>query len=345
MAHSRGGPEDALGIGGVGIESTIYPHSITWNEMNLFQFTLYGLVYITCTDFLLYPADLLTTRLQADKFNTQKGSHAFRLAMNIIKRDGIFGLYRGFIPATIGSFPGQFSYYITYEWVNEQLLKYSNPSHGLLHGLMSHCISGLAAEAVSGLVYVPTDIISQRLQAQHGINFLYRKYQFKGTSDVVKHIFKYEGCKGLYRGYGPYLAVFGPGSAIWWSSYEVFKKLSFIGFKKLDKIIGMNSGKEVIQTLSHLVSGAFAGICSCLVTNPLDVARTRIQLLEATNIRESHLLKRGFFNLLFDIHQKEGWRGLYKGVKPRIFIKVPGSSIALLGYEWLKESSTIKMVT
>jgi hypothetical protein len=81
-------------------------------------------------------------------------------------------------------------------------------------GLIAQSVSGLAAEAIGALAYVPSDIVSQKLQMQTKYNFLYREYQYKGTIDVVKSILKLEGVKGLYRGYVPYMIVYGPGSAV-----------------------------------------------------------------------------------------------------------------------------------
>lgn len=45
------------------------PRIITWNELDGLSFSVYGTLYILITDLLLYPADLITTRLQADKVN------------------------------------------------------------------------------------------------------------------------------------------------------------------------------------------------------------------------------------------------------------------------------------
>ena len=77
------------------------------------------------------------------------------------------------------------------------------------------------------------------------------------------------------------------------------------------------------------------------MTNPLDVARTRLQLLEASNVQEQRTLQQGYLHLLRKIAVEEGLRGWYKGLKPRLYIKIPGSAITFLGYEWLKEWSLI----
>lgn len=41
--------------------------SLTWKDLDLRVYPLYATLYIAATDFILYPADLITTRLQNDK--------------------------------------------------------------------------------------------------------------------------------------------------------------------------------------------------------------------------------------------------------------------------------------
>jgi hypothetical protein len=58
-----------------------------------------------------------------------------------------------------GSFPGQATYFLTYETMQSL-----QNDHGNRFG--KAFLSGLMAEMTSALFYVPTDIISQRLQVQ-----------------------------------------------------------------------------------------------------------------------------------------------------------------------------------
>lgn len=48
-------------------ENLDLPHIITWKELDGVSYGIYGVAYILLTDILLYPADVVTTRLQADK--------------------------------------------------------------------------------------------------------------------------------------------------------------------------------------------------------------------------------------------------------------------------------------
>jgi solute carrier family 25 protein 44 len=266
-----------------------------------------------------------------------------RYTLNIIRKEGVSGLYRGFLPAMLGSFPGQFSYYVAYEYANEKLseaFKYSGvmqKQNLLVDGMIGHALAGLIAEMVCAFAYLPTDIISQRLQIERVNDFRHLKFQNKSSLEVISSIWKMEGARGFFRGYYAYVMVYGPSSAVWWASYESFKKAFHISFNSLEAVLKRSVPFK--RDMNHLLSGALAGILSVVVTNPLDVARTRIQLLEVENARERRELNEGFSQMLKKIVQKEGFRGLYKGMKPRVFVKIPGSAIAFLGYEWLKQSS------
>lgn len=199
-------------------------------------------------------------------------------------------------------------------------------------------MAGITAEAVSVFSFLPADVVSQRLQIESKYNFMPTKYRNSGPLPVIRKILRSEGINGFFRGLAPYLIVFGPGSAIWWMSYEWTKKT-------LSSILPLGNGsvesfgfKDHIQKgFSHLFCGSVAGISSTLITNPLDVARTRLQLFEIQNQYDKDSIRQGFLKVLKDIYKNEGLAGLYKGLRPRILIKIPGSAFAFLGYEYLKD--------
>ena len=166
------------------------------------------------------------------------------------------------------------------------------------------------------------------------------KYQNRKPWPIVKNILETEGVSGFFRGLYPYLIVYGPGSAIWWMAYEWSKKLLNPVLPSDPQLAGSpNVSDHFKKAMSHLVCGSLAGIASVAVTNPLDVARTRLQLMEFRNQAERQSIMGGFTKVLRDTLRNEGVAGLYKGSRPRILIKIPGSALAFLGYEYLKDSS------
>lgn len=199
-------------------------------------------------------------------------------------------------------------------------------------------MAGLTAEAVSAVSYLPTDIVAQRLQTHVRFSFIPERLQTRSAFSILRHVYATEGlARGLFRGYWAYLAVNGPGSAVWWACYEAGKRTIESAASRLKHVD--DSQFTLFKAANYTVSGSVAGVVSCLVTNPLDVARTRLQLLEYADKAEQRTLKSGFIHLLKQVYAKEGVRGLYKGIKPRLWVRAPGSAVALVGYEYLKSAS------
>lgn len=208
---------------------------------------------------------------------------------------------------------------------------------------MANAAAGFVAEAVASFSYLPTDIITQRLQvdARKKSNNTPKLDAFT----IAKRIYHSEGILGFYRGFWPYLFVQGPMSATWWASYEITKSAMFFSYRladihDADKLGYTENGGWKI--LAHFISGASAGAISYIAVNPLEVAKTRYQLLEIGKGRGRSALKDGYLTLLKQVYRNEGITGLYKGIKPRLFIRTPVSALAFIGYEYLKESSVKK---
>lgn len=203
--------------------------------------------------------------------------------------------------------------------------------------LAANALAGVCAEAVSVFSYLPTDVVSQRLQVERRYNFLPLKYQNRAAIPIIKKILREEGVGGFFRGLYPYMIVYGPGSAIWWMAYE-WSKRAVDPF--LPTVFTERRGtafEHLKKALSHLLCGSVAGVASVVATNPLDLARTRLQLMEFRYHKERESISGGFVRVMKDAYNNEGVAGLYKGARPRILIKIPASALAFLGYEYLKD--------
>lgn len=217
---------------------------------------------------------------------------------------------------------------------------------------LARTIGGYAGDLFSASVYLPTDIISQRLQIERKVNFLNQKFTYRNSLDIMRHIWKTEGLLGFYRGLGPYVFVFGSASAIWWTSYESLKSHYYNAISTVSSfLVELGASRMIPGSMpgyhddtwslpaSQFAAGLCAGALSLLFSNPLDVARTRLQLLESANPKEAELIRKGYFHILSTAFKQEGFRGLYKGFKPRLLMRLPGSALKVLGYEFLKKLS------
>ena len=103
--------------------------------------------------------------------------------------------------------------------------------------------------------------------------------------------------KGLYRGYVATLIKQSSNQGV---RFVVFEDTQ----KKLSQYIKW-------KVMVDVIAGGFAGFCSVMANNPVDVVKTNMQGLEAN--------KYGSFGACFmHIMRNEGLPGFYKGVVPRL---------------------------
>ncbi|XP_051140067.1 folate transporter 1, chloroplastic isoform X3 [Andrographis paniculata] len=94
----------------------------------------------------------------------------------------------------------------------------------------------------------------------------------------------------------------------------------------------LRSREELGPTL-HLASAAEAGGLVCLCTNPVWLVKTRLQLQTPQQARPYS----GFHDALRTILKEEGWRALYKGLVPGLFLQVTHGAIQFTAYEELRK--------
>lgn len=280
---------------------------IEWEEMDKRKFYFFGPTLFLGIRALLYPANLVKTRLQVQRKNAlYKGS--FDTFVKVVRYEGIRGLYKGFLVSSFGLLAGQ-CYITTLELVKTRTKNYNSAVRGFLAG-------GLAS-LVGQTITVPVDVVSQKLMVQgQGENTV----KLKGASTIIREIVKSDGPLGLYRGYLISLMTYAPSSAIWWSSYGAYTGLV---------------GSMVVSGTPHLIvlatAGALAGLTTATLTNPLDIMRTRLQVGGG----KSSFVLQMFRSLL----REEGPLGLTKGLSARIIAMVPSSVAMVLGYETVKRLS------
>ena len=111
-----------------------------------------------------------------------------------------------------------------------------------------------------------------------------------------------------------------PYSAVFFAAYETLKaEISRHGSVREDSV-GL-----------HLMCGAAAGVVSAAVTNPLDVAKTRLQTQHDTGKRYTGLL-----DALSTIYKEEGVSGIARGMGPRVLLHSVSSAIVWATYEYMK---------
>ena len=161
---------------------------------------------------LFHPIDTLKSRIQASIQGFQYES-IYACFKATIASTGIKGLYRGIGIALIGGLPGTCLYFTSYELLKLRLSKYEH-----LSSFSVYLSSGMLAEAVCCIIYVPVDVVKERLQVYQTVNISDGLYS--NSLSTFQGIIRKEGFKGLYSGYMATLLSYGPFSAVYFLGYE-----------------------------------------------------------------------------------------------------------------------------
>lgn len=306
------------------------PKRVGLSDMNLSKFATLGAAFIVGLETALFPLNTMQTILMSERSGKARSQTMWRLGSHIAKTEGIARFWRGAGTSITGTFTGQSVYYITYETSHEILgTVWSGNGFNFLKGFFS----GAIGDTIAGLFYVPTDVVTQRLQTQNikGFSFTHNSRLYRNGLDVARGILKGEGIIGFWRGYGSYVASFAPLSAVQWGVFEMSKPLIYPLVRPL------SPSSKSAETATAAFSGGLAGVSAVCFNNPLEVMRVRIQLLEKRSKKDAESIKAGYLWLARRIMETEGLHAFYRGLKPRLMLTLPGVVLGMTGYETIKD--------
>ncbi|XP_067942111.1 solute carrier family 25 member 44-like [Watersipora subatra] len=289
----------------------------------------------------LYPLGLVKTRLQVQNKKTfYNGTwDAFK---KISRIEGVRGLYRGYWVNSLLVFP-QMSYITVYEGTRQWL-----QDHSIESTQLKSFLSGGCASVASQTFVVPLDIISQHLMmigSQHKpyrvpksdahraikpghthLNTLNIEISNSssrlGTSyKIMKAIYTKYGLRGFYKGYFISLSVYTPHSALWWLLYD-----------KYSGLVAKMSPDWVPRLVLQCIAAPLAGCTATIITNPLDVSRTRVQVSGTGTL----------FTTLAELWKYEGIKMFTKAFTARMTQSTIFSFSIILGYETIKRWSLLE---
>lgn len=285
---------------------------------------------------LTHPLDTAKARLQAPTSITPPYQGVRDVLLRTYKYEGIASLYRGFGAVIIGGTPGTMIYFCSYEWVKGSISK----GEAALPEFATYFGAGMFAETIACLIYVPVDVIKERMQVQNNVTKnTFQQYQYSGSLDALKQIMKVDGLAGLYKGYAATLASFGPFSAFYFLFYEQMKSkcreyLEINNTKGDDKI----TPKPDLPFMYVLLCSASAGAAASWITSPLDMAKLRLQIQRSSKSNNtlsfpSPVQHRGMVDCLSEIYKRGGVQGLFRGAGARVMHFAPATMITMTCFE------------
>lgn len=268
-------------------------------------------------DVLTHPLSTVKTRLQVQgSGGGQHGAIAYRgtshALWTVLRTEGPLSLYSGMGAVLVGSAPAQGLYFGAYEAAKSVM---GGSSTG-------NFAAGVCAQLCGSVVWVPMDVVKERLQLGAQVKAV---QSYSGSFDAFASILRHEGAHGLYRAFPIHQATWAPFNGCYFMIYEKCKGLCIDA--------GYEDGHDNLEPVAQVSCGAAAGVVASLVTNPLDVIKTRLQVAQANpdmfpyrNSREAarHLL------------QHEGAVAFMDGAFARIVWLTPRLTICVAAYERIK---------
>jgi solute carrier family 25 protein 39/40 len=265
----------------------------------------------------------------------------------IFVKEGLGGLYAGLAPTLVMSVPNTVLYFTTYDELYARLVQRWRKSCNHTITTSSSAtpppdwiplVSGSSARLVATLATAPLELVRTR-QA------MWQQSSSSSWRHELQHLIQTQGITSVFVGVRPTLYRDVPFSAIYWLCLERFRR----SWKIYNE-------KRTVSTLQHFgqafVNGAVSGMIASACTTPLDVVKTRIQTMTATNTIKKEVVQvchhhyaRGHkttpipsstLQLLRDILRQEGVAGLWRGNTTRMLKVAPACAIMISCYEVTK---------
>ena len=179
-----------------------------------------------------------------------------------------------------------------------------------------HCAAGIIAGGSSTTLLYPLDLVKVRFQAD-------TRGRLSGVARTLLRVAEAEGPRALFAGLTPALL----GSAMSWGGFFYF-------YEQL-RARPADGESAAASAWSSGVRSLQAGAITVLLTNPVWLVKTRLQLQERGTLAAAPGSYRGIAHAFRSIVAEEGWRALYRGVLPALLLTSHGA-VQFVCYEQLK---------
>lgn len=247
-----------------------------------------------------FPFDTVKTRMQASRSEFKSTWGCF---VHVLRNERWAHFYRGLSPTLVSSFPSHAMYFGVYEATKRALGagEGTEPTSAVI------AFSAAAATLGHDCIAVPFDVVKQRMQVDSA-------QAFSSSVRCARTLVATGGVHALFASLPATVLMNVPHQMTHWLVYESCKRV----FKQPE------SGAE--HTAGFALSGLLAGSAAAMVSTPLDVVKTRVQLGEARSSRDAAQA----------IVRADGFRGFWRGVVPRVLTLAPQAAISMTSYEVLK---------
>lgn len=178
-------------------------------------------------------------------------------------------------------------------------------------------VAGAGGSAMITVTFIhPIDVVKTRLQVSGGSSNSTRNYKSLGVTGTVKVIIKEEGFKSFWKGIGAA-----------WMREASYTSLRLGLYGPIKNLMGIKNDSNFLMKFS---AGSLAGAIGSTVGNPFDVVKTKMMASEEKNKPLGSIFK--------EIYQKQGFKGLYRGLEANILRAMVLNGTKMACYDNIKLS-------
>ncbi|GAA6001297.1 Hem25p [Rhodotorula paludigena] len=305
-----------------------------------------GAVSGAASVFMLQPLDLIKTRVQqepsqpvastsrisgsaVDGASGAQGKRTrariWTTAKDVVRQDGVRGLWRGTVPTLYRNVPGVSLYFLSLSRLRTIMGKTTVfrqkgspiPPPGAKAKLTpaGDLIVGSTARTAVGFLLTPFTLLKTLSESSLSLPSSSSSASRQSTSTLssLRTLYTTGGLRSLWRGAVPTALRDAPGAGLFIVFYERGRRL--LG-------VAGDGGKGAV---GGGVAGATASLASTLITTPFDLLKTRRQLApqQYTSLWSSVKL----------VYRTNGLRGFWEGGALRVFRKAGSAGIGWAVYE------------
>lgn len=169
------------------------------------------------TTSIMAPGERIKCLLQIQQSSTTapKYNGMVDCAKQLYLEGGMRSIYKGSIATICRDVPASGMYFMTYEWVKEELVPANATDQ---YKMMITIFAGGCAGIANWLVGMPADVLKSRLQTAPEGTYP------NGMRDVFKQLMKNEGPTALYKGVTPVMLRAFPANAACFLGFEIAVK-------------------------------------------------------------------------------------------------------------------------
>ena len=291
--------------------------------------------------FFTHPLDTVKARLQCQSAVASSGAVLGRsraaprplpyagtadALAKLARAEGVAGFYRGFSAVAAAVPIASAVYFGGYELTKSVLL--SSESAAALPPSAAYVASGVVAQACAGVIYTPMDVVKERMQVQQmllrgsgaGLAARPPPVMFASSAACFAAILRAEGPRGAWRGYWAANAAWWPWNVLYFVAYERLRDAA------ADRMAG--GDKAALPPLVSAAAATAAAAAATVVTNPVDVVKTRLQALPGGAGAAG-----GALGVARAMYAAEGNAVFAAGMAARVLSIAPGAFISFFAFE------------